>query len=206
MGKESLHRKRNCFIQMKYDLEPTCTGRGEQKSLLRYLKDELVKGIEMITVVDDLSYRRVANGTGSVGGQFRHNLDFVNSLLNGIDEGRIDYSKRDRDLRVEDNREYAIERFRSTICRLSDLSPRQFSKGVLVRSEIDQTMWLRSSMEREAEFVHSHTVHHHALIAEKLAGYGISATKNFGVATSTLKYWRSSEFQLRLASADGVAC
>ena len=178
-------------MQIKYDLEPICGGRGEhQLSGLRNLKDELLKGIDMIATVDDLSFRRVANGTGSVGGQFRHNLDFVNSLLNGIDDGHIDYNKRERDPRVEENREFAIECFRKAINRLSNLSPRLFSKSALVRSELDQALWLPSGFAREAEFVHSHTVHHHALIAEKLAGYGLAVTENFGVAPSTLEYWK----------------
>ena len=190
------HRKRNLyvgkrkyFIHMKYDLEQSCTGRGEQIPLLRSLNEELLRGIEMIANVDDLSYRRTANGTGSVGGQFRHNLDFVNSLLNGLAEGRIDYNKRERDLRVEADREHAIEQFRLAIRRLADLSTKHFSKIVLVRSEVDATTWLMSSVVREAEFVHSHTVHHHALIAEKLAGFGLKVTQNFGVAPSTLVYW-----------------
>ena len=37
-------------------------------------------------------------------------------------------------------------------------------------SEIESGNWLPSSIAREVEFVHSHTVHHHALIAEKLSG------------------------------------
>ena len=176
---------------MNYDLEPYCTGRGEQQPRgLRNLKDELLKGIEMIATVDDLTFRLVANGTGSVGGQFRHNLDFVNSLLNGIEYGRIDYNKRERDLRVEENREFAIGLFREAINRLNGLSQRKFSKNVLVRSELDQATWLPSSFVREAEFVHSHTVHHHALIAEKLAGFGVAVTETFGVAPSTLEYWK----------------
>lgn len=174
---------------MKYDLEPSCSGRYDQLPVLRHLKNELLKGVEMIASVGDLSYTRTANGTGSIGGQFRHNLDFVNNLLKGIDEGRIDYNMRERDVRIEDDREYAIERFGIAIRRLDDLSPRQFAKSVVVRSEVDPVTWLPSSFVREAEFVHSHTVHHHALIAEKLAGYGIAAAENFGVAPSTLKYW-----------------
>jgi len=189
VNKESQHRIRNYFGQMKYDLEPSCSGRLNRLPVLRHLNDELLMGIKVIVSIDDLSYRRPANGSGSIGGQFRHNLDFVSSLLNGIDEGRIDYNKRERDFRVEEDRQYAIERFGIVIRRLDELSPSQFAKSVLVRSEVDQATWLPSSFVREAEFVHSHTVHHHALIAEKLAGYGITAAENFGVAPSTLKYW-----------------
>ena len=130
---------------MKNDHEPNCMGRCEQLPLLRNLKQELLKGIEMIAAVDDLSFRRSANGTGSVGGQFRHNLDFVTSFLNGIDKGRIDYNKRERDIRVEESREFAAEKFRLILRRLTALSSQHFSKSILVRSEVDRTTWLPSS-------------------------------------------------------------
>ncbi|MFM9904028.1 MAG: hypothetical protein ACKVQJ_05585 [Pyrinomonadaceae bacterium] len=176
---------------MKYDFGTTCTGRREPPQL-QYLEAELLKAIETINAIGDVNYRRSANATGSVGAQFRHNLDFVNSLLKGIDDGRIDYNRRERDLRVEENRAFAIERFHEAINRLNGLSENEFSKSVLVRSELDQSSWLPSSFIREVEFVHSHTVHHHALIAEKLAGYGIAAAENFGVAPSTLIYWETN--------------
>lgn len=152
-------------MQMKIDLEPICTGRGDQLPVLQNLAGELLKGVEMIAAVDDLSYRLVANGTASVGGQFRHNLDFVNNLLNGIKAGRIDYNNRERDRRIEEDRDFAVGRFRLGIHRISSISSRQFSKSVLVRSEINQATWLPSSFIREAEFVHSHTVHHHEFSA-----------------------------------------
>lgn len=189
VNKESQHRIRNYFEQMKYDLELSRSGRNDRLPVLRHLQNELLRGIELIASVDDLSYTRTANGTGSIGGQFRHNLDFVSNLLKGIDEGRIDYNMRERDVRIEDDRDYAIDRFRFAVRRLDELSPRHFEKSVVVRSEVDQVTWLPSSFVREAEFVHSHAVHHHALIAEKLAGYGIKVAENFGVAPSTLKYW-----------------
>lgn len=174
---------------MKNDLEPICNGRNEPLPLLQYLKEELLKGKEIIDAVDDLSFRRSANGTGSVGAQFRHNVDFVSSFLNGIDDGRVDYGNRERDQRVEEDRDFAAERILSCIRRLDALSPGQFSKSLLVRSEVDPATWLPSSFVRELEFVYSHTVHHHALIREKLAGFGIEPSARFGVALSTLEYW-----------------
>ncbi|MEQ1765522.1 MAG: hypothetical protein ABL984_20505, partial [Pyrinomonadaceae bacterium] len=91
--------------------------------------------------------------------------------------------------RVEADREYACARFARLIDRLSHLEERFLGRSVLVRSEIDNAVWLPSSVAREVEFVHSHTVHHHALIAEKLARCGIKITTDFGVAPSTLKHW-----------------
>jgi hypothetical protein len=61
----------------------------------------------------------------------------------------------------------------------------------LIASEVDVVIMHRSSISREIEFVHSHTVHHHALIAEKLSSQGIETGRYFGVAPSTLEYWQA---------------
>lgn len=175
---------------MKIDLDTTCTGAITQDSLLSALIRELEQGVSVIESIDDITYRRKTNISGSVGAQFRHNLDFVTNLIRGIEDGRIDHSDRERDVRVETDREYAIGRFDTLISRLNYLNPRIMRKSVLVRSEVDGRMWLPSSVAREAEFVHSHTVHHHALIAEKLAALGIKSNRMFGVAPSTIEYWK----------------
>lgn len=159
--------------------------------LLRSVIAEFERGRELIDRLDDLTYRRSANGTGSVGGHFRHNLDFVNSFLNGIAEGRIDYNARERDVRVEIDRGYAVEKLGFAMCRIGSLTDEILVRLVYVRSEVDLTTWLPSSIARELEFMNSHAVHHHALIAEKLAGFGIAVTKTFGVAPSTLEYWKT---------------
>jgi hypothetical protein len=150
----------------------------------------LKRAVETIESVDDLTYRRSANGTGSVGEQFRHNLDFLNTFLKGIAIGKIDYTDRERDQRVERGRRYAAERFELAICRLSSLNVRELAGIVSVRSELDRSSWLVSSVLREMEFVFSHTIHHHALIAEKLSGFGIFVGKDLGVAPSTSEHRR----------------
>jgi len=76
------------------------------------------------------------------------------------------------------------------ISRLKNLQRPDLGAMISVASEIDSTVWTMSSVIREMEFVHSHTVHHHALIAAKLAGLGVSMKEQFGVSQSTLAYWR----------------
>jgi len=163
--------------------------RGAPDFLTQALIDELTRGARLIERIEDSVYCRKANGTGSIGGHFRHNLDFAHSFLNGIRDGKIDYSRRARDVRTEENRFYAVERFAQTIRRLSGLETDFLQRKVWVRSEIAAEIWHQSSAARELEFLHSHTVHHHALIAEKLAFFGVKAADNFGVAPSTLKFW-----------------
>lgn len=156
------------------------------------LADEIGRGISVIRSLSDEVYRSVPDGPRGVGDQFRHNLDFVTCLLSGLEFGRIDYCDRERDVLVETDREHAIDRFARASARLAAVDPRAMARRVLVRSEIDVSEWLPSSIGREVEFVHSHTVHHHALIAERLAALGIGAVRNFGVAPSTLKYWSAA--------------
>ncbi len=160
----------------------------KDRTLLTSLIEELGRGLRVISSIDDLTYCRAANNSGSIGAQFRHILDFVSAVLKGIDTGRIDYSDRERDLRIELDRRYAARRFDSLI---NELRSKHFvpMKSTLVRSELDPGIWTRSSTAREIEFVHSHTVHHHALIAEKLASCGLQPGENFGVAPSTISYW-----------------
>ena len=158
--------------------------------LLRPVIQEFDRGIQMIARLDDRLYQEKANGTGSIGGHFRHNLDFVSSFLNGIAERLIDYNLRERNLLVETDRSFAIAKIRFANDRLGMLTSEILERLVYVRSEVYPVQWLASSMMRELEFLHSHTVHHHALIGEKLAGFGIEVTKDFGVAPSTLEYWK----------------
>lgn len=158
-------------------------------SLVKSLAEEFFRGARLIGQIEDSIYKQTANGAGSIGGHFRHNLDFANSFLNGIRTGKIDYNCRERDVRVEENRLYAMKHFASVICRFQNLPPEFFQKKVAVRSEIDTQLWHESTAMRELEFLHSHTVHHHALIAEKLNRFGVQISGIFGVAPSTLKFW-----------------
>lgn len=167
-----------------------CRGEpGSAGSILKPLVAELERATQLIASIDDNIFRLIANGTGSIGAQLRHDLDFITSFLNGFETGQIDYHDRQRDVRVETDREYAMDRYRFTTLRLNSLDPRLLGRSVLVASEIDRGLWLPSSFAREAEFVHTHTVHHHALVREKLAGFGIATSEHFGVAPSTIEYW-----------------
>lgn len=154
---------------------------------------EIRRGIVLIEQLDDSNYAAKPNGNAGVGEHFRHNLDFANSLFKGIESGRVDYSGRERDVRVETDRNHATDCFEDLIDSLDRLESKEFDLKLSVRSEVDEELWLESSLARELEFLHSHTVHHYALIAAKLSLLGIPAPEGFGVAPSTLKYWNSKE-------------
>jgi hypothetical protein len=175
---------------MKLERNANYTAEQAKTGPVTPLISELDRAADMIALVDDFSYRRQSNGSGSVGAQFRHNLDFIGAFLKGVKIGRIDYGKRGRDFRIENDRSAAIAQVEVLKAMIEKLETRSMLNSISVRSEIEISLWFPSSVSRELEFVHSHTVHHHALIAEKLFGLGIHVEKDFGVAPSTLQYWK----------------
>lgn len=179
--------RRTADFRMERILETKLSTGSE--AIKRSLIEEIGKAVSVIGEVDDLTFRRVSGSSSSVGEQFRHNLDFINTFLNGLGVGKIDYARRERDLQVSVSRSYATERFEKAARRILSLTRAKLSELVSVRSEIDGSVWLASSVIREMEFVLSHTVHHHALIAAKLETQGFKTDPSFGVATSTKEYW-----------------
>ena len=128
-----------------------------------------------------------------VGGHFRHCFDFANCLLSGIESGKIDYNKRERNSAVETDLATAAAKIAEIVEKLRKAGAEDFNREILMRheravDEFDEQSWCRSTIAREFEFLQSHTVHHYAIIGLKLAGAGISIDENFGVADSTLKY------------------
>jgi hypothetical protein len=160
----------------------------------------LEQGIKLINELDDELYTTSeAEGRACVGSHFRHNLDFVLNFLRGLPAGRIDYNRRERDLRVEEDREYAVSRFDFAVAELGRLTSDIDKMKIQVRLEESPEdtgigeQWCDSSVLRELEFLHSHTLHHYALIADKLSLLGYKVSKEFGVAPSTLQYWAENE-------------
>ena len=158
-------------------------------SILKNLISELERGIKLIESLPDEIYQKKTYGVGSIGSHFRHNLDFIENFLKGLGAGKIDYSRRQRDIKVETKRDYAVGRFSLLIEKLQNTFNLDTEKEILVSSELNENAFHRSSVSRELEFLHSHTIHHFALIAEKLNSFGYEVSGDFGVAPSTLKFW-----------------
>lgn len=165
------------------------------------------QGIELIGNLTDEQYvfsRPTDRGT--VGTHFRHILDFVLRFLDGVGEGRIDYNRRERDVVTETDRHQAIGRFEEVIGRLRALPANIGDRELLTHLEPgnfvdEENAWCRTSVMRELEFLQSHTLHHYALIAAKLALQGIGVAVEFGVAPSTLDYWNREKRQKQTVSA-----
>jgi uncharacterized damage-inducible protein DinB len=134
------------------------------------------------------------NGVGS---HFRHCIDFYACFLSSVETGKINYAVRKRNRLVEIDGSLAILEIEAIIEKLRRLSPADLQKRALVVGEdsstpLDQTGWSQSSLMRELQYLLSHTIHHFALIALTLRLQGFEPGKEFGVAPSTLAYWKQT--------------
>ncbi len=164
------------------------------KEIMIRLRDrtstEFTRAAELIEQIDDETFTDAVNSAGSIGTHFRHNFDFALAFLKGLQTGVINYAARERDERFEKDRRYAVERIEFLTGQLTGLSAEILETFVAVRSELDEKYCHLSNASREFEFLLSHTIHHHALIAERLRMLGIETSAEFGVAPSTLEFWK----------------
>lgn len=134
----------------------------------------------------------IVPGGAGIGPQLRHCADFYRALLDGLDAGRIDYDARKRDALFETHRAYAareLEALAEAVRALDRVPDRELA----VRTEAavlppGADPWCASSLRRELLMLLSHTVHHHALVSERLRARGLDPGAAFGVAPSTLAH------------------
>jgi hypothetical protein len=160
----------------------------------------LEQGLALLERIDDCLYAETGGLPiqSGVGGHFRHCIDFYQSLLAGVASGWVDYERREREALVERDRAFAATKLRIVISELLSLHA-DGDAHVLVSLEGESgepensSRWCSSTISRELQSLLSHTVHHYALVALTLRLRGFEPGEEFGVAPSTLKYWRREE-------------
>ena len=156
----------------------------------------LQQGAALLETLDETLYgvpRNLPVRSG-VGVHFRHCLEFYDNFLAGVATGRVDYQRRERDPQAETDRAFALTKIAITIDALENLPVADGATALLVRVEDSAAdSWCQSSLSRELQSLLSHTIHQYALIALMLRLQGVEPEASFGVAPSTLDYWREQE-------------
>ncbi len=155
----------------------------------------LKQGIELLLEVSDKIYSSndgEYNKSG-IGRHFRHIIEHYFSFLD-VKNSLVDYDARERNLHLENEREYMINSMKQVIHALEEIAekPSYLNEEVKVRSNEgigeDNSPLSTSTIRRELQFLISHTVHHYALIGLILKTMGFNPSSEFGVAPSTLKH------------------
>jgi uncharacterized damage-inducible protein DinB len=155
------------------------------RELARECADLLAEAENVVAGLKGVIYRSPGAGPiGGVGAQVRHLIEFYSAFLGGLEEQRVDYDRRARDARIETDPARAGEALAELQARLGRES---WPAGTIeIRMDEDSERFVPSSVERELRFLHTHTIHHFAIIRLLLEECGVRVAPGFGMAPSTL--------------------
>lgn len=149
----------------------------------------LRRGEEVLSRISDGHYTQIVRPLfdSAPGAHFRHNLDHYRCFLEGVAVGLIDYSARPRNPLLEHCRQSALQESRLLREAFEKLQAPCTHLWLLADGDQGRTRMI-TSIERELEFLHSHTIHHYAIVALICRVQGVTIPAEFGVAPSTLRY------------------
>ena len=124
----------------------------------------------------------------TIGQHVRHIIELYICLYEGYQTGTVNYEKRKRDLRIETDKDMAID-----LMRMISNNIDKTDKDLLLESNYDEqsadTITVKTNYYRELLYNLEHTVHHMALIRVGINDISsINIPAGFGVASSTIKY------------------
>jgi hypothetical protein len=154
------------------------------------LSQQLMALEQLLSVISDEQYARQIEhlGKSGIGSHTRHTIELLQCAISGYETGTIDYVNRKRDMRLETDRVFALERLRQlqSSIKLADktlkLVPEVF-EGMGEEQQVATTFF------REIIYNAEHAIHHLALIKVALVEMKLDVVgKDFGIAYSTIRY------------------
>ena len=157
--------------------------------IIAQLKSQLETLKEMLDKIDNNTYTSpvVHLNHSSIGNHTRHIIELLQCLVNGYNNGEVDYVNRKRNLLLEQE----IYVAKSIISELLDnvsLPNKQ------LRMAVDtEGAYIYSNSDREIVYNTEHIIHHLALIKVALIEMGLSDMTNeeFGMVYATIRYRKS---------------
>lgn len=148
---------------------------------------QLLQTINMLSF-DEYNQKIKLLSNSSIGEHTRHIIELFQQLMQGYDSGLINYDDRKRDIRIQQDIDFASETIAQIICNLNKPNkPLEIASNYIGKKDkID------SNFARELMYNIEHCIHHQAIIKIGLIELNKqdSADDNFGVAKSTIEYRR----------------
>lgn len=142
------------------------------------------------------AYQRIsgAHATQSLGKHVRHVLEHYQTLLEACPASplhtTLDYEQREREAVLENDPAQALTRVKKLQEGLAALTAAPYDTPLTLRYPVEASeLDIPTSLGRELAFLTSHNVHHMALIGLLCETLDIPLPKDFGVHSSTLRYW-----------------
>lgn len=130
----------------------------------------------------------------SIGQHYRHCLEHFQIFFRQIESATINFDARERDPKLEQDLEFALEITRSFRFQIENLDISALDRPIVVYSGGSSDRALRncdSSVGRELMYATFHAIHHYALIGIIARRQGLGLDPEFGVAPSTLQFQRN---------------
>ena len=125
----------------------------------------------------------------TLGQHFRHIIEFYSCLLKGVANKDLCYDDRDRDLRLENDPQFAKDTCEQMIPLIGSLElDRSLELGVCYGRSEEGKIPLVTSVERELAYALDHAIHHLAMIRIILRKEGVQLDPSVGVAPATIRF------------------
>ena len=170
-----------------------------QSPLIDSAVEILRQGETLLAELDDDKYTRrlPAVFTSAIGNHYRHCLDHFQCLLDGVQVGEVNYDHRRRDVRVENDRQFALAETRRLREACAKIPPPALELPINVWSKVDYAAaaapMVTSSIGRELMYAVAHAIHHYALLAVMCGLLKVRVPYGFGFAPSTLQHQADQE-------------
>lgn len=154
------------------------------------VKNVFVQIIDSLYQLTDEQYQHpsVTLSNATVGQHVRHVIELFLCLSQGYEPGIVNYEKRKRDIRIETDRQFAMDILHD-IYRDLNKSDKELVLHSNYDDLTDELISVRTNYYREIIYNLEHTVHHMALIRVGIKEISsIELPDGFGVASSTIKY------------------
>jgi hypothetical protein len=139
-----------------------------------------------LSTVDKETYTKpsVLLDKATIGKHTRHIIELVQCLIIGYNDGLVNYDKRERNITIETDINFALQCLDSCMQSIN----KNDKKYVAAYEFNNATVNVNTTYYREIMYNIEHCTHHQALIKVAFNEFKIKVEPSFGVATSTLKY------------------
>ncbi len=155
--------------------------------ILSSINNNLEELIRLLQQLSNEEYSKpcVQLSNSSIGEHTRHSIELFQCLQNQYESGVINYDQRQRNILIQTNTDFAIEKIVAIQNNLD-----KENKNILLKQKIDgNEIQTESNYYRELLYNFEHCIHHQALIKVAVLQFStIEIDDNFGVARSTIEY------------------
>lgn len=145
---------------------------------------------ETIKQLTDEQYNRSSQtlSNATIGQHTRHIIEMFLCLENGYESGVVNYEKRKRDVKIETEKDFALQLLLDIYKGLGK-PDKDLVLEATYNEDSDELIEFRTNYRREIAYNLEHTIHHMALIKVGiLESTEIVLPDGFGVASSTIKH------------------